>query len=141
MGSCNGASEVASVSVEGADLLEGAITPRPASDGSVEFGPEAADGIGFGEVVTVEFDASGWDESWVELRREKQGEVWESVTCNTTGLSSFTIDDTHWSRLSTDLTGTFEDVVVAFQLADEIDLDSGQRAEVLTRALSRASSN
>ena len=34
------------------------------------------------------WEAHDWDQVWIQVRREREGVAWESVTCNATGLDS-----------------------------------------------------
>lgn len=122
----------------GAWDLTGATTPAPGVFTGASLNGEDSQAAGFvlGEVIDVDWVADGWDTSWLQLRREDaEGTARETVTCNTTGLDAFTIDDQVWSMVTTDLPGVMNNVYVGFQNTDEFATEGGQRVEVATRAM------
>lgn len=136
--SCLGASDVGSVHLEEAGVYVAAATPPAPSDGFVAFSKTVDDGIAFGDEEAFTFEAPGWDAVWIQLRRERQGEAWESVTCNATGQSSFTLGASHWALLDEDLTVDDNTLLVVFESSEVGELEDGQTVEVVTRSVSRA---
>jgi len=122
-------------SIEQAGALSGAQTPAPVEMPLVEY--DGFDSIlEWGDEVTASWDSDHeWSQVWVQIRREVDGEAWESVTCNATGTDSFTIDDAIWGLLDNDLNVDRNNVYIAFQNASTIETDSGLKVDVLTRSI------
>lgn len=123
--------------LQDAGALSGVITPEPGdlADVTLTGTMDQEAGFPWGEDIQIRWEASGWDQAWVQVRRERDGEAWETVTCNATGLDSFTIGDDVWGLLSEDLPVTTNNVYVGFQAKDEVPTGDGQRVEVYTRAM------
>ena len=122
-------------SIEQAGALSGASTPEPVEMPLVEYdGFESI--LEWGDEVTASWDGDHeWSQVWVQIRREVDGEAWESVTCNATGSDSFTIDDAIWGLLDNDLNVDRNNVYIAFQNASTVETDSGLKVDVLTRSI------
>lgn len=120
-----------------AGSLSGAITPAPGQgiDGELSGEIDKTTGIAFGAEVTATWDPTGWGESWVQVRREKSGVAVETVTCATTGQSTFTVDDSVWSLMNPALEVDVTNLYVAVQNRDTQTMDDGQQVEVLTRSM------
>jgi len=122
----------------GAGSLTGAITPDPGEIQDVTL-VSASDyeeaGFVFGEEIQVDWDVEGWDEAWIQVRREREGDAWEYATCNITGLDAFTIGDNVWGLMTEDLGALFNNVYVAFQNHGMREMEDGQKVEVATRAM------
>lgn len=120
-----------------AGSFSGAQTPQPGVLNSVTLDGEVDDqsGLAFGAQVTASWDGSGWDESWIQVRREQGGSLVEAVTCNTSGLSSFTIDDSVWGAMSGALEVDVTNLYVAVQNTGVAQTADGQEVELLTRAM------
>jgi hypothetical protein len=120
-----------------AGVFNGASAPAPGTlaDVSIDGDLDEESGIPFGSQVTATWDASGWDNSWVQIRREKDGGLIESVTCNTDGSESFTVDDDVWSLLSEDLAVDVTNLYVAVQTEGESSTSDGQEILTYTRAM------
>ncbi len=124
--------------LDGAGSLTGALTPEPGAINDVTL-TSASDyeqtGFEFGEEIEIEWDAEGWDEAWIQIRRERNGEAWEYVTCNATGMDSFVLDEGVWSLMTENLGDVFNNVYVAFQNHSMQEMENGQKVEVATRAM------
>jgi hypothetical protein len=134
---CQSASELLGDGTEiaGAAPFDGARTPSPGSYGDVTVSSlDGATGIPFGETVDVTWDADGWDESWVQIRRENAGTLVESVTCATSG-GSYTIDDATWDTFSSVREADVTNLYVAVQRTDEVEGADGQTIQVVSRAM------
>jgi len=103
------------ISVPTAGSLGSMTTPEAGSLSGVSIEGESESGLVFGEEVTVDWDASDWEESWIQVRMEREGTSWGSVTCNTTGEEEFYIDDRVWNRLNSDLNVDTINLYVGFQ--------------------------
>ena len=113
----------------------GATTPKQASSGAVEVQGDGGDGLSFGEEASVSWESSGWEETWVQVRMERQGEVWGTVTCNTTGMDSLILDDKVWSQLNGDLNVEYINLYVGFQNRGLFEAETGIKVETVTRAI------
>ena len=88
----------------------------------------------FGSEITASWDAQGWDRSWVQIRREKDGALVESVTCAADG-EDFTVDDDVWSLLSDALEVDVTNLYVAFEVDGGSNTTDGQEIVTKTRAM------
>lgn len=74
------------------------------------------DVIGFGDTVTADWGSNGeWDRVWVEMQRTKDGDVYESVVCNVSGQTSFTLDDDFWGLLDPNLPIEYQHLYVGME--------------------------
>ncbi len=121
-----------------AGSLSGAITPDPGEINDVtmvSMSDYEETGFEFGEEIEVSWDAEGWDEAWIQIRRERNGEAWEYVTCNVTGYDDFVLGDNVWGLMTENLGDVFNNVYVAFQNHSMQEMETGQKVEVATRAM------
>jgi hypothetical protein len=121
-----------------AGSLTGAVTPDPGIINDVTLVSTSdyqETGFEFGEEIDIDWDAEGWDEAWIQIRRERNGEAWEYVTCNVTGLDGFTLGDDVWGLMTENLGDVFNNVYVAFQNHGMLETEDGQKVEVATRAM------
>jgi hypothetical protein len=124
--------------------LTGITTPAPATIPVVEFSGMSADpttgveSIVWGDAVEASWDDHDWDEVWIQIRREREGDVWESVTCNATGQDSFTMDDDIWGLMDENLQVEQNQLYVAFQRGDTQETGDELKVEAFTRALAIA---
>ena len=116
--------------------LTGVATPPPNAAPTIRFG-DGATAIDFGDSITIEWDAHLWDEVFVQVRREKEGEAWESVTCNATTLDRFDIDDAVWSLMDSRIEVDRNNIFVGFQTTGR-ETVAGNDVQVLTRAIAVA---
>jgi hypothetical protein len=86
-----------------------------------------------GNPVEVSWTASGWDESFVQLRQVNGGQVRQVLTCTTTGLTSFRIDNGVWDQLDELGADTLE-LYVGHQNVGEARA-RGDDYEVITRQI------
>lgn len=123
-----------------AGAFSGARAPAPGSLMEVELSGEVDEvtGITFGAEVTATWNSAGWSESWVQVRREKAGQALQTVTCATSGGSSFTLDDSVWAMLNEALEVDVTNLYVAVQNTDVLTMDDDQQIEVMTRSMSVA---
>lgn len=124
--------------LENAGGFSGARTPSAGTYEDVRTSNELSEetGLTFGQDITVEWSAEGWEESWVQIRREDStGALVESVTCNTSGSETFDVDSDVWglfnSAIETDITNLY----VAVQSTGTSTAEDGQKIETLTRAI------
>lgn len=120
-----------------AGAFSGASAPVPGrlDEVSITGVVDEQTGIPFGAEVTASWDASGWDTSWVQIRREKDGGLIESVTCSTEGQDEFTVDGDVWSLLSEALEVDVTNLYVAFEVDGGSTTADGQRVVTATRAM------
>ena len=126
------------VSLEDAAALTGATTPPAGLIDWVDEDIEDDDGDGnlsFGETVELTWEADDWDEAWVQIRQERDGEAWGTVTCNASGADGFVVDEEVWELLNGDLAVEYINLYVGFQNTDVVELDDGQKVDVVTRGM------
>jgi hypothetical protein len=123
------------LTLEGAGSFSGAATPTAGSIGDVSISGTAKEGvIEFGETVQVDWDAEDWDDVWIQVRQERDGEAWGTVTCNAGDGDSFTVDEDVWDLL-TELPVEYIDLYVGFQNTEIQELEDGQKIELVTRGM------
>jgi len=126
------------VELEDAEALTGAVTPPAGEIGWVDTDIDDTDedgNLSFGETAELSWDQEGWDEAWVQIRQEREGEVWGTVTCNATGEDGFVIDEEVWGLLNGDLVVEYINVYVGFQNTDVLEMEDGQKVETVTRGM------
>jgi hypothetical protein len=123
--------------LEEAGSLPGLGTPEPSEMVEVELDGEYSGGIPYGVELIGTWEAHAWEQSWLQIRQERDGFAMQAVTCNTTGATSFTIDQAVWG-LMTEMAGVLVNLYVGFENQDTIDLDDGRKVDVLTRAMAVA---
>lgn len=126
------------VMLEDAGALTGAQTPGSGEISWVDEDIEDTDGDGnlsFGETVELDWDDEGWDEAWVQIRQERDGESWGTVTCDATGSDGFVVDEEVWSLLNGDLPVEYINLYAGFQNTDTLEMEDGQKIEVVTRGM------
>jgi hypothetical protein len=125
--------------ISNADVFSGARSPAPGTVSSVIDGTDGSNnGLQFGEDVNVSWEASGWDESWVQIRRETNGELVQGLTCKTTGDSAFTIDQSIWDQLSNAIEVDVTNIYVGFGKHDSIIASDGEEIQTWTREMHTA---
>jgi len=112
--------------------------PNVTFDGLTTDESTGAQTIEWGDEIVAAWEENEWDEVWVQIRREREGEAWESVTCNATGEDSFSLNDEIWGLLDESLNVEQNNLYVAFQRSAEQELDSGDVGLGLTRAMAVA---
>jgi hypothetical protein len=135
---CIGATDIGGVELVDASDYSGINTPSPPSDGNVTPAADASDGIEFGETIEIPFEAPNWDQVWVQLRRLRNTEVWETVTCNVTGDDSFTLGPEHWAEMNESMSVDENELLVVFETSRDETLDDGQVMETVTRSITSA---
>ncbi|MCB9758963.1 MAG: hypothetical protein H6739_03915 [Alphaproteobacteria bacterium] len=136
--SCADAAEMLGdgLTLDDAGPLTGVTAPPAGSIAWVDTDITDDDGdrqITFGETVDVTWDASDWDEAWLQIRQEREGEAWGTVTCAAGSGDSFTITDDVWDLLNEQLNVEFINLYVGFQNSDVQETDDGLQVEVVTR--------
>jgi hypothetical protein len=136
--SCFVPQEIVSGGIELMDAasLSGAMTPEAGTLGTVVLGDGThTGGLTFGEDMEVSWESEGWEESWIQVRMEREGQSWGTVTCNTTGLDSFNVDNRVWSQLNGDLQVEYINLYIGFQNNGEFVAESGIKVDTVTRAI------
>ncbi len=121
-------------SLQGAGVFSGAKTPKPGSLANTlisDYDPDV--GIQTGSTPTASWDATGWADSWIQVRRENGGALSESVTCSTGGADSYTIGDEVWSLMNEVAEAEVTNLYIVVQNDDVVTADDGQKMKVLTR--------
>lgn len=127
------------VEIYDAGVMNGARTPQAGDVALVEINGESTSefetGFEFGEEIDVTWEASGWDETFVQVRRVKDWVAYDSVICNTTGEDGFVVDDEVWGMLNEELNVDYNYLYVAFQNTEQWESEYGQKVDVTTRGL------
>ena len=89
----------------------------------------------FGQDASIEWESHDWPRSWVHIRRSKAGQPVEVLTCVTSDVESFDLDDAVWDQFDEGLSADALDVYVAFEHRDVQRSDDGSVVEVLNRAV------
>jgi hypothetical protein len=124
--------------VSDAGVFSGARTPPSGSIADVAIsGVDPVTGIQYGSEVTASWTMSGWDQAWVQVRRESMGELIESVTCAVEG-SSFTVDDDVWGLMTSVVEADVTDLYITVQNEKTVEAEDGQRLHAATRFIHAA---
>ena len=123
------------VSLGDAGSLSGITTPAAGSLTDATADHDLSAGLTFGEDVEVTWVEEDHSESWIQLRMEREGYAYGSVICNTTGLDSFSIDDSVWSYLDETIPVEVINLYVGFQNQSQQVTASGVTATVVTRTI------
>lgn len=120
-----------------AGAFSGAALPDSGTVDLVEVSGEDEDNeISFGADIEVAFDPSGWDRSFVHVRREGEGgTLLESQTCDLTGLTSLSVGADFWDAFNEVLKADATMLYVGFVNDDEYSTKDGQRIAVESRLL------
>jgi hypothetical protein len=124
--------------------LTGISTPSPATVPIVAFDGLSTDPgtgaalIAWGDEVEASWGEHDWDQAWVQVRRETDGEVWESVTCDAGDADAFTMDAAVWDLMDENLQVQQNQLYVAFQREDTQTTPEGLVVTTLTRAIAVA---
>jgi hypothetical protein len=122
--------------LSGGTAFDGARTPAPGSYEDVTVSAlDAQTGIPFGAEVEVAWTADGWDESFVQVRREdRSGALLESVTC-AAGGGAFTVDGTVWELFNSAMEADVTNLYIGVQRTQQAQMDDGQVIETVSRAM------
>jgi hypothetical protein len=122
-----------------AGSFSGARSPAAGSLDDVEISNfDSTTGLTFGAEVEVGWSQKGWDDSWIQIRAESDGELVDSVTCNTGGSNIFAVDDGVWSLMNTAIEPDVTNLYVAVQNSEITTTADGQRIELVTRVIHAA---
>jgi hypothetical protein len=129
------------IELTSASVLTGTATPSPPEVPVVDFGgltyhsETGAETIEWGDEIEASWGEHGWEQVWVQIRREREGEAWESVTCNATGDTSFTMTSDVWGLMDENLQVESNNIYVAFTMTKEETSEEGLKVEAVTRAM------
>ena len=115
--------------------FSGVSTPLAGEVVEVTSDLDAVGGVPFGETFNLNWNATGWDESFIQIRRARSEILVETLTCNTTGQSQFEIDDTVWGMLDENVNANRNYLYVGFRNTDNVVSEEGQKVDTETRAL------
>ena len=123
--------------LENAAHFSGAVAPSVSEVPMVEFG--GFEGvIEWGAPVEASWENNDWDRVWVQMRRELEGQVLESVTCNVSGEDSFLLTEDMWALMDENLNVEYNNLYVTFEKRDLTQMNSGHWIETVSRAISIA---
>ena len=126
------------VTLTEAGVFTGATTPTPGYIDWVETSFEDEDGnneLSFGETIDLEWDAEDWDEVWIQVRKEREGQNYGAVTCNVSGEEGFTVDDDVWGLFQGNVNVEVINLYVGFQNSEVVEMEDGQQIEVVSRGM------
>jgi len=136
-GGCTTVDDVAAtgLKLESAGDLDGISTPPPGDPGLVyidgELEHDWSGVVQRDSPLPLSWDGAGWDETFVQIRQINGETVRQTLTCNTTGLTAFRVDNSIWGQL--DNVGAEQvQVYVGFQNVDKLR-QKGETVEVVTR--------
>jgi hypothetical protein len=121
-----------------AGSFSGASTPTPGELAAIAIRGAELDensGLPFGTVLDVSWEATDWDTTWLQIRREQGGSLVEAATCNTTGETSFSIDEDVWGLLHDSIQVDITNLYVGAQSTTNLTTNDGQEIELLTRVM------
>lgn len=122
-----------------AGSFSGAVSPAAGTLDDVEISNyDVNTGLTFGAEVDVSWTQKGWQDSWIQIRAESDGELVDSVTCNTGGAHSFTVDEGVWSLMNTAVEPDVTNLFVAVENSETTTTADGQRIELVTRVIHAA---
>lgn len=118
--------------------FSGAKTPAPGTFSGVtlsgaEVNPQT--GIPFGAQMLVEWDATGWDQSFVQIRREQGGVAVETATCNGGTSGEFEVGDNVWGLLHDVVEVDVTNIYVGVQSTGTVTTPDGLEMELTTRMM------
>jgi len=125
------------VAITRAGEVDGVSTPSSGALDGVSTGLGGG-GLAWGETPIITWDAAGWQESWIQIRMERDGVAYDTVTCNTTGLERFPVNEAVWDKFLYFKEDTPVDVInlyVGFQNNGETEVASGLVVDVITRGV------
>ena len=129
---------------EGVALTEAGVVSGLASPVHGSLAAVTADGERFtdhapvqvGDTVELAWEADGWDETFVQVRRLHDGEARQTITCGVSSEGGFTVDDTVWDLVNDAVFAQDTQIYVGLVRRSEVELEDGSaRATVLTRAM------
>jgi len=126
-------------SLADAGVFSGARTPKAGSLDNIEISNfDESTGLTFGQSVDVSWTQKGWEDAWVQIRAESGGELSDSVTCNTGGANTFTVDDDVWALMNSAIEPDVTNLYITMQNTDTVDTSDGQKIELVTRVVHAA---
>ena len=124
------------ISVIDAGALSDVATPAAGTVEAINVEDDrVSQGLSFGEPLELSWQADGWESSWVQIRMERDGFAYDSVLCNTTGLTEYTLTEDVWALLDEELSVEVINLYVGLQNTDVQELESGLKVDVITRAM------
>ncbi len=123
------------IQVQNAGVVNGLATPGAGEVTWVELEEGDGGGLVFGDDIRVDWESVDWDEIWVQVRQERGGDLWDSVTCNATGDNGFDIDSRVWDKLDSALNVDQINLYVGFQNNERDMTDAGLKLRSSTRVV------
>lgn len=130
--------------LQDAGPLTGGTSPPASAAPDVEFiglridSDTGAQVLDWGADIDLRWDDHAWDNVWVQIRREREGTAWESVTCNATGRSTFAVGEQVWGLLNQDLPVEQNNLYVTFENSAQSEMDDGTTLQSVTRSVAVA---
>jgi hypothetical protein len=128
------------IELDSAAAYGGLKTPAPGELGDIQLDGarfvDRVDPVELGDELRFTWTSTGWQQSFVHVRRSHGGLLKESIVCGTTGLDAFTVDESVWGLATESTLADDVQVYVGFQnvVVQETD-DGSARAELITRAV------
>ena len=89
----------------------------------------------FGDTIHLRWVAEDWDETWIQIRMEREGQAWGTATCNASGTNEFVVDDEGWDTLSDVPNVEYIKLYVGFQNTENKETEAGLKVETITRVV------
>ncbi len=125
--------------LSGAGSFSGAVSPAAGTLDDVEISDyDLTTGLAYGAEVEVSWTQKGWQDSWVQLRAETDGDLVDSVTCNTGGSNTFTVDEGVWALMNSAIEPDVTNLFVTVQNSETTTTADNQRIELVTRVIHAA---
>ncbi len=130
--------------LEAAGPLTGGGSPPASAVPDVDFAGLTLDAVtgaqtlDWGAEIDISWADHEWDNVWVQIRREREGTAWESVTCNATGRSALNIGDQVWSLLNEDVPVEQNNLYVTFENSSVEEMSDGTTLQAVTRSVAVA---
>ena len=97
--------------------------------------------IDFGDTVDVSWSETQWPRVWAHLRRTKDGQVVEMMTCHITEGNSFVLDSTIWEQMNESFNVDVNQLYIGFENREMQETVTGQWVETLNRSIAVAVQN
>jgi hypothetical protein len=126
--------------LENAAHFSGSATPAASEVPYVAFSgyDEESGVITWGDEVEASWETTEWDRIWIQMSRVREGDIWESVVCNVSDETSFTLSEDVWALMDEELNVEYNNLYVTFEKRDLSQTDSGHWIETISRVVSLA---
>lgn len=97
--------------------------------------------IDFGDTVEVTWSETRWPRVWAHLRRTKDGQVVEMMTCRIPSGNSFVLDSAIWEQMNETFNVDVNQLYIGFENREMQETVTGQWVETLNRSIAVAVQN